>query len=214
MKGKKNKTTVNIFSVIYRELLGAMLVACMLSTGLCVYAKSTNGITSTTLMYALENVNVHTEPGMDMEVLGQLQKGETIYAVELTEEGWYRVVFLGEKGYIPQEFLAVYGTEIERDAPSYQESIQTQEETETLETDTEWNISSQEESVQTQETEDTAELEYEAAEREEPEERVEEPMEKQNGILLIVVIVVIFIIVACIGLVIWQDKRNKTNFER
>lgn len=74
-------------------------------------------IENTTLMYALEKVNVRSGPGTDTEILGELAQGEMVFAVELLEEGWYRIVFGGETGYVKQDFLAVYGTAGEWEAP-------------------------------------------------------------------------------------------------
>lgn len=74
-------------------------------------------IDSTTLMYAVEKVNVRRGPGTDADILGELAQGEMIFAVELLEEGWYRVVFDGETGYVRQDFLAIYGTAGEWAAP-------------------------------------------------------------------------------------------------
>ncbi|MBD5536398.1 MAG: SH3 domain-containing protein [Lachnospiraceae bacterium] len=74
-------------------------------------------IDSTTLMYAVEKVNVRRGPGTDAEILGELAQGEMVFAVELLEEGWYRIVFDGETGYVRQDFLAIYGTAGEWAAP-------------------------------------------------------------------------------------------------
>lgn len=74
-------------------------------------------IENTTLMYAVEKVNVRSGPGTDTEILGELAQGEMVFAVELLEEGWYRIVFGGETGYVRQDFLAIYGTAGEWEAP-------------------------------------------------------------------------------------------------
>ncbi len=74
-------------------------------------------IENTTLMYAVEKVNVRKGPGTDAEILGELAQGEMVFAVELLEEGWYRVVFNGETGYVRQDFLAIYGIAGEWAAP-------------------------------------------------------------------------------------------------
>lgn len=74
-------------------------------------------IDSTTLMYAVEKVNVRKGPGTDTEVMGELAQGEMVFAVELLAEGWYRIVFGGETGYVRQDFLALYGTAGAWEAP-------------------------------------------------------------------------------------------------
>lgn len=60
-------------------------------------------------MQAVTKANVRKGPDVSAELLGKLEEGEKIFAVELTEEGWYRVVFQGETGYIRQDLLTVYG---------------------------------------------------------------------------------------------------------
>ncbi len=65
-------------------------------------------ISVTTMMYAVKKVNVRKEPNTSAEILGELEAGTNIFAVELTDDGWYRVVYAGEPGYIRSDFLAVY----------------------------------------------------------------------------------------------------------
>ncbi len=60
------------------------------------------------MMYALEKADVYSGPGTEYEVLGQMEEGEKIFAVELLEEGWYRVVYNGETAYVRQDALALY----------------------------------------------------------------------------------------------------------
>lgn len=73
-------------------------------------------IQAATMMEALDRVNVRVLPNTEAEVLGQLEQGDRLFAVELTEEGWYRVVYEGETGYVRSDFLKIYGVE-EWDAP-------------------------------------------------------------------------------------------------
>lgn len=65
-------------------------------------------ISVTTMMYAVDKADVRKEPNTSSEILGELEAGTNIFAVELTDEGWYRVVYAGETGYIRGDFLAVY----------------------------------------------------------------------------------------------------------
>lgn len=67
------------------------------------------------MMYALEKTNVRSGPGTEYEKLGQLEEGEKIFAVELLEEGWYRVVYNGETAYVKQDYLTLYTSEGEED---------------------------------------------------------------------------------------------------
>ena len=89
-------------------------------------------IESTTLMYAVEKVNVRKGPGTDAEIIGELGQGEMVFAVELLAEGWYRVVFGGETGYVRQDFLALYGTPGAWEAPEQPQEIITSGQNDTV----------------------------------------------------------------------------------
>lgn len=68
-------------------------------------------IQAATMMEALDQANVRTAPDTGADILGQLEQGDKLFAVELTEEGWYRVVYEGETGYVRGDFLKIYSTE-------------------------------------------------------------------------------------------------------
>ena len=90
------------------ERVGLLLLACLLfmaAGGLQVSASGAK------MMYALEKTSVYPEPGTGQEAVGQLEEGEKIFAVELVEEGWYRVVYNGETAYVRQDALALYTSE-------------------------------------------------------------------------------------------------------
>lgn len=147
------------------------------------------GLDGTTLMYALDKVNVRSGPGTDTDIIGELQQGETIFAVELTEEGWYRVVFEGEQGYIRQDFLEVYGTEGDwngRDLSEYEALYDAgAEDEEPVET----------ESVTEEESDDT-----------EAEEEPEKP--KKNILPILIIIGVLIAIIIYSGVQIVQERRQ------
>lgn len=67
-------------------------------------------IQTATMMEALDKVNVRTAPDTGADILGQLEQGDKLFAVELTKEGWYRVVYEGETGYVRGDFLKIYST--------------------------------------------------------------------------------------------------------
>lgn len=100
-------------------ITGMEVLAAMVPEGEAVQGEPVTGvpIENTTLMYAVEKVNVRRGPGTDADILGELAQGEMVFAVELLEEGWYRVVFNGETGYVRQDFLAIYGIAGEWAAP-------------------------------------------------------------------------------------------------
>lgn len=86
----------------------AMIFICVLLSPAC--RGNAEEIQAVTMMEAAERVNVRSEPDAKSKVLGKLEKGERIFAVELTEEGWYRVVYQGETAYVKGDYLKIYGT--------------------------------------------------------------------------------------------------------
>lgn len=99
---------------IFRFLTMIAFGICLLLIPAVSVAASEDGaiaIQAATMMEALDRVNVRESPDTESDVLGQLEQGERLFAVELTEEGWYRVVYEGETGYVRSDFLKVYGTE-------------------------------------------------------------------------------------------------------
>ncbi len=97
-----------IFAGVWTALLFVMLAVCMPEKRILAAGE---GISSPAMMEALSKVNVRREPDTSAEVLGQLLAGERIFAVELTEEGWYRVAYNGETGYVRKDFLEMYTAE-------------------------------------------------------------------------------------------------------
>lgn len=74
-------------------------------------------IQAATMMEAQKKADVCSEPDMQSQSIGQLEQGERIFAVELTEGGWYRVVYQGKTGYVKEDCLKIYSTS-EWDAPA------------------------------------------------------------------------------------------------
>ena len=99
-----------IFAGVWTALLFVMLAVCMPEKRILA-AGAGEGISSPAMMEALSKVNVRREPDTSAEVLGQLLAGERVFAVELTEEGWYRVAYNGETGYVRKDFLEMYTAE-------------------------------------------------------------------------------------------------------
>ena len=111
--GYMNRTVKDgkkIFAGVWTALLFVMLAVCMPEKRILA-AGAGEGISSPAMMEALSKVNVRREPDTSAEVLGQLLAGERVFAVELTEEGWYRVAYNGETGYVRKDFLEMYTAE-------------------------------------------------------------------------------------------------------
>lgn len=75
------------------------------------YKSGANELQAAVMMEVLEKTDVFEEPDTGAQVLGQLEKGDRTFAVELEEGGWYRVVFQGVSGYIKGDILKKYGSE-------------------------------------------------------------------------------------------------------
>ncbi|MBR2411468.1 MAG: SH3 domain-containing protein [Clostridia bacterium] len=56
-------------------------------------------------VYATENVNIRTEPNTDCDIITVLQKGSRITRIG-EADGWSKVIYEGEEGYIKSEYLA------------------------------------------------------------------------------------------------------------
>lgn len=63
------------------------------------------------MMEVLETTDVLEAPDTGAKLLGQLEKGDRIFAVKLAEEDWYRVAYQGEAGYVRQDVLKIYGAD-------------------------------------------------------------------------------------------------------
>lgn len=73
-----------------------------------VRAASGGEVTSATLMYAAEGADILREPDASAQVMGRLEAGDRVLAMELTGDGWYRVLWDGETGYVGEGFLELY----------------------------------------------------------------------------------------------------------
>lgn len=91
-----------------------MVLICVMLSPAC--RSNAKEIQTSTMMEAQKKTDVHDEPNTGSQVLGQLEKGDRIFAVELTEGGWYRVVYQGKTGYVKEDCLKIYSTG-EWDAP-------------------------------------------------------------------------------------------------
>lgn len=100
VRDRKRRLTGVLAAVLFTALTVSVPEVVTLAAG--------KEITSSTMMQVLSKVNVRREPNTSAEVLGQLESGEKIFAVELTQEGWYQVAYNGETGYVRMDFLEVY----------------------------------------------------------------------------------------------------------
>ena len=92
VRDRKRRLTGVLAAVLFTALTVSVPEVVTLAAG--------KEITSSTMMQVLSKVNVRREPNTSAEVLGQLESGEKIFAVELTQEGWYQVAYNGETGYV------------------------------------------------------------------------------------------------------------------
>lgn len=95
--------------------MAVMVLLCVLLSP--AYRSRAEEIQAATMMEAQKEADVRSEPDMQSQSIGQMEQGEKIFAVELTEGGWYRVVYQGKTGYVKEDCLKVYSTS-EWDAPA------------------------------------------------------------------------------------------------
>lgn len=122
-KNKKKITKKVNMNSLKSIMLSAAFAAALIVSGVNVHAAENDPaqqdsqggsvavgveISTTTMMCTVKDVSVMKEPDAGSETLGELAAGTNIFAVELTDEGWYRVVYGGETGYIIGDSLAVY----------------------------------------------------------------------------------------------------------
>lgn len=60
-----------------------------------------------TVMNAVKDCKIYTEPSTDYKKLGSLVKGQAIQVTGETDTGWYQVDFCGNTGYIKKDLLKV-----------------------------------------------------------------------------------------------------------
>lgn len=185
MKENKKKFDIFIWLILF--------ILCLITPGLTADATAAESqgvnITSTTLMYALDQVNVRDNPSTDGEILGELQAGDTIFAMELTEEGWYRVAYGDEKGYIRQDFLAVYGMEGDWQTPGLEELEESLE--------AEAALYEEEPATDTETEEESVEAQEEAPKK-----------EKKNIAPIIIIILVLVVIIAYSAVQILRERKQ------
>ena len=104
VRDRKRRLTGVLAAVLFTALTVSVPEVVTLAAG--------KEITSSTMMQVLSKVNVRREPNTSAEVLGQLESGEKIFAVELTQEGWYQVLFRNPDGqaaigYVSAEYLTL-----------------------------------------------------------------------------------------------------------
>lgn len=161
-------------------------------------------ISATTMMYAVKKVNVRKEPNTSSGILGELEPGDNIFAVELTDEGWYRVVYAGETGYIRGDFLAVFG-DVDEWAASEPEPIEEPDITETTEDDKD-----------AQEADNGEEIEGAESKEEESDnasEQEEQPAGKINIFTILIIVILIIVIFVYAAIQIINEYKNPDKAE-
>lgn len=65
------------------------------------------------LMTANEAVDLKTEPQENAETIHSYQKDDPVFVTGKTADGWYRAVYQGKEGYIPEKALLVQELDVE-----------------------------------------------------------------------------------------------------
>lgn len=82
--------------------LKILAVSTLASMGVLVLASGALAAPAT----ATTNVNVRTGPGTNFSILGALQRGQNVDAVECVDSGWCRVEHNGPTGWVSSRYLA------------------------------------------------------------------------------------------------------------
>lgn len=107
-----------------KKLLVALGISCGLAAAalspLCVWAEENSAIQSAAditelsqLMTANEAVDLKTEPEENAETIHSYQKDDPVFVTGKTADGWYRAVYKGKEGYIPEKALLVQELDVE-----------------------------------------------------------------------------------------------------
>ncbi len=59
------------------------------------------------LMVADEDIDMKTEPSDDAETIVSHKKGDLVFVTGEAADGWYRAIYQGKEGYVPQDSLSV-----------------------------------------------------------------------------------------------------------
>lgn len=184
----------------------AAVVMCIMFVRMDVSAtEADDSLFSPTLMYTLDKVNVRSGPGTDFDIIGELENGSSIFAKELTEEGWYKVIYADSEGYIRQDFLAFYGqTNI-----ALTEEMQQSGET-ALEESAEFEQEQEriEEAIAAAEEAERLQVEAEEAEakRKAEELALAEAKGKRNNVIIIIGVVIIIIGYSALQIIKGKDE--------
>lgn len=182
--------------------------------------ESSAGITSPTMMSVVKKVNVRRGPDTSEEVLGQLEEGDFIFAVELTEEGWYRVVYGGETAYVRQDFLEIYSqeeweedtqdpTEIQGNNPEKISSEETSAEEKQVAGETAEDGSQREQADLNTPGQDVPESESDSKKADSTSEKEEGKKEQKGGISNLVILAVVAVVILVYAAVqIIKEKRD------
>lgn len=77
------------------------------------------------LKYSTTSLNVRSGPSTDYPIIGYFRINEEVEITGIADTGWYRVNYLGDNGYVSNEFLSYDKVEIIVEAPAVQTEVVT-----------------------------------------------------------------------------------------
>lgn len=130
----KMKTTVGV--KMWLTVMGIFLgVLGMLQGGIpSVLAAQNTGIEQGKLMTAVRRVEVRETPDDGAAVIMTYEEGSAVFAIGESVDGWYRVIYQGQEGYVPENALHAQEIDVEGlDAEMAQEAEEARFMIETIE---------------------------------------------------------------------------------
>ncbi len=110
------KTDLQMRGQIIGTVLAAFLAVLFLLFPMTVHAEGEFQVTELSAQGEItSDVNVRKGPSTDYDKIGTVRVGETILVTGETADGWYRVTYQGQEGYIYGKYMSVQQTELPAD---------------------------------------------------------------------------------------------------
>lgn len=108
-KQSTGKVQLAVMGILFGLLGGCFIPLYAAADEAAVQAISESG----QLMVADEDVDMKAEPSDSAETVTSYKVGDSVFVTGETTNGWYRALYQGEEGYIPQNSLSVQEIDVE-----------------------------------------------------------------------------------------------------
>lgn len=114
--------------LIHSRIIAVLIIAAFFFSAFSttVYAEPEDNVTEMSAQgEIISDVNVRKGPGTDYDKIGTVREGNTVTITGKTHDGWYRIEYEGEQGFIYGQYVSVLSTEQEGSAPEVSASEET-----------------------------------------------------------------------------------------